>query len=224
MAMMIRINLLPTRGVKKREAGRQVLVLGAALLLLAFAGNYFWYQARADVEAENNRRIEETRTQIAQLERVIGEVNDINRRKKDVEDKLKILDGLKKARSGPVRLLDALASSTPPTVWLGDFEESNTAVRLLGQAESHDAVAELMRSLSNIVWTPKGMARIIEQKRSAPTVRVELIQQNGAIEDMPVGQVTPFFTGIDLRKAEQTGAARETRVSFEIAMKANYAT
>jgi len=45
--MMIRINLLPVRAVKKREMGRQVLVLFAVVLLGAGLGNYFWYADRA---------------------------------------------------------------------------------------------------------------------------------------------------------------------------------
>jgi len=221
---MIRINLLPTRGVKKREAGRQVLVLFAAILVGGLVANFIWYNSRASLEAANAQKIAQTQAAIKKLEAVIGEVNDINKRKKEVEEKLKVLDGLKKGRSGPVKLMDALAISTPAKVWIEQFEEKNTAVKLTGSAISHDDVAEFMRGLSNIVWTPKGMARVVEQKRGAKTARVELINQNGAIEDLPVTSVVPFFTTIDLKKAEQKGSLREPRVDFEIGMKANYAT
>ncbi|MDQ3263197.1 MAG: PilN domain-containing protein [Myxococcota bacterium] len=221
---MIRINLLPTRGVKKREAGRQVLVLVAALVIVGLVANFIWYQSRASAESANAAKIASTQAAIKKLEAVIGEVNEINKRKKEVEEKLKVLDSLKKARSGPVKLMDALAISTPAKVWIESFDEKNSDVKLKGSAVSHDDVAEFMRGLSNIVWTPKGMARVVEQKRGAKTARVELINQNGAIEDLPVAQVVPFFNAIDLKKAEQKGDLREPRVDFEIGLKANYAT
>ena len=40
---MIKINLLPVRAAKKREFGRQQIVLFGLLLVLAAIGNWFWY-------------------------------------------------------------------------------------------------------------------------------------------------------------------------------------
>ena len=53
--MMIRINLLPVRAVKKREMGRQVLVLFALVLIGAGVGNWMWY---SDRDAELQRLYE----------------------------------------------------------------------------------------------------------------------------------------------------------------------
>ena len=38
--MMIRINLLPVRQVKKREMGRQILILAAVVVAAGLIGNY----------------------------------------------------------------------------------------------------------------------------------------------------------------------------------------
>ena len=62
----------------------------------------------------------------------------------------------------------------------------------------------MMRGLSSVVWTPKGMGRLVEQqKRDAKTSRVELLSSEGGIEDFPVGEISLFFTNIDLKKTEQ---------------------
>ena len=45
--MMIRINLLPVRAAKKREMGRQILVLFAIVLAGAVVGNYMLVLATA---------------------------------------------------------------------------------------------------------------------------------------------------------------------------------
>ena len=197
---------------------------------VALVANYFWYDARASESTKNQQRLLATQTQIAVLDQRIGEVNTLNKRKKEVEDKLKVLVDLRKSRSGPVRMLDALATATPKKVWIKEFDEKANAVSVKGSAVSHDDVAEFMRGLGTVVWTPRGMGRVVEQKRDAKNWRVELLNSEGTIEDFPVADVSPFFKGIDLKQASQAvssttpGAASAARVvDFEITLTANYA-
>ena len=225
--MMIRINLLPVRQVQKREVGRQVLILASLVIVGGLIGNYLWYSDRESERVRLANQIVETQRRITELEKVIGEVNNINKRKKEVEDKLKILNDLRKLRSGPVRMLDALATATPKKVWLSDFNEQNNQVKITGKALSHEDVAELMRGLATVVWTPKGMGRVVERKRDASNVRIELLSGEGAIEDFSVTEVNVFFSNIDLKVAtsvsDKTVGASERRIEFEISMSANYA-
>jgi type IV pilus assembly protein PilN len=224
--MMIHINLLPVRQVKKREVGRQVLVVIGGILAVALGVNYWWWYSRSEEQEKNAKRIAQTQSRIAELEKVIGEVNNINARKKDVQAKLAILNDLRKQRTGPVRMLDALATATPKKVWLTKFEEKQNAVVLDGKAASVDDVSEFMRGLQTMVWTPKGMGRLVEQKRDTQTARVELLSAEGAIEDFPTKDVATFFNSIQLKKAEQRDvkdAIGSTKlVEFELNLNSNY--
>jgi type IV pilus assembly protein PilN len=225
--MMIRINLLPVRQVQKREISRQFLVLVGVVIVLAGVLNYLAYERLASEANRNAKRIAQTQARIAELEKVIGEVNNINKRKKEVEDKLKVLSDLRKGRSGPVRLLDALSTAIPKKVWLTDFDEKSNAVKITGMAASHEDVAEFMRSLGTVVWTAKGMGRLVDQKRDAKSARVELLASGGTIEDFKTADVGFFFTNIELKKAEQREGKKELgagkMVGFEIDLSANYA-
>jgi type IV pilus assembly protein PilN len=225
--MMIRINLLPVRQVQKREISRQFLVLVGVVLVLTGVLNYLAYEKLASEADRNAKRITQTQARIGELEKVIGEVNNINKRKKEVEDKLKVLSDLRKGRSGPVRLLDALSTAIPKKVWLTDFDEKSNAVKISGVAASHEDVAEFMRSLGTVVWTAKGMGRLVDQKRDAKTSRVELLAAGGTIEDFKAIDVGFFFTNIELKRAEQKEAKKEfgpgKMVDFEINLSANYA-
>lgn len=226
--MMIRINLLPVRAVKKREMGRQILALFALVLLGAGVGNFYWYDGRAEERDRNQAGITQTKAKIAELEKVIGEVKNINERKTDVEKKLAVLGDLRKGRSGPVRMLDALANATPKKLWLKSFDEESGKVKLTGSAVSHDEVAEYMRGLGSMVWTPKGMGRLVEQRRDAKTSRVELLTPDAAIEEFPVDDIKLFFSSIELDNAtlQTTGASvtgEQPLVDFNISLAANYA-
>src|SRR5439155_848311 len=79
-----------------------------------------------------------TRTEIAQLEKTIGEVKSIKDDKKALEDKLKILDTLKKGRTGPVKVMDELATVIPQRVWLTDYAEQGGNVTMTGQAAAYE--------------------------------------------------------------------------------------
>jgi len=226
--MMIHINLLPVRQEKKREVGRQFLVVVGGALLLTLLGNWLWYDGLASEEKKNAQRMAATQARIAELEKVIGEVDKINARKKDVQAKLAILADLRKQRTGPVRMLDALSTAIPKKVWLTGFDEKSSAVKMTGRAVSHEDVAEFMRALQSIVWTPRGMGRLIEQKRDSAFARVELVGGEGAVEDFPAKSISNFFTRVDLKKAESkapqgSGSSTQRIVEFEINMTSNYA-
>ena len=144
---MIKINLLPVRAAKKREFGKQQLVLAALLLVLAGIGNYFWYN-RVDSElTQLDRQIATTRAEIAQLEKTIGEVKSIKEDKKALEDKRRILDTLKKGRTGPVKVMDELATIIPQKVWLNAYNEQNGAVTMTGSAGAYEDLSTFSKKL-----------------------------------------------------------------------------
>jgi type IV pilus assembly protein PilN len=144
---MIKINLLPVRAAKKREFGRQQLVLFVLLLVLAGIGNYFAYSRFESQLRSLDKQIANTRAEIAQLEKTIGEVKSIKEDKKALEDKLKILDTLKKGRTGPVKVLDELATIIPPKVWIAEFNEQNGGVSMNGQASSYEDLSTFSKKL-----------------------------------------------------------------------------
>ena len=225
--MMIRINLLPVRQVKKRELGRQFLVVAVGLSAIALIGNWFWYGQEAAKRDKAQQHVDETKRRIAELDKTIGEVKNINQHRKEVNDKLEVLNKLRKGRTGPVKMLDALATATPKKVWITDFDEKSAAVTMKGKAMSNEDVADFMRGLASMVWTSKGMARVIERKRGEDRVRVELLAQEGAMEDFSTSDIAPFFANIDLKKTESksdTGPGGARQVTFEIGMTVNYAT
>lgn len=221
--MMIRINLLPVRQVQKREQGRQFIVLMAGALILAVIGNGFWWYTLDQKREKAQRNLDDTNARIAQLEKVIGEVNNLARRKKEVEEKLAVLDNLRKQRGGPVKVLDALATAIPKKVWVNAFSEAGGAAVMTGNAESYDDVSEFMRSLNSIVWTPKGMARVIDRTKSGG-IKVEMLGGDAAIDEFSAPQVGQFFSNIELKGTNAIDGPKGGKiVSFDMTLSVNFA-
>ena len=144
---MVRINLLPVRVSKKKEAGKQQLVIFAVLLLAGLAGNYLWQASRASELKTRQAKLARTKDDIAQLERIIGEVRNIKAQQQALQQKLDVLLRLKAGRSGPVHVLDEVATITPRQLWLSKMAEKGGAVTFTGTAVSIDDVSTFMSAL-----------------------------------------------------------------------------
>ncbi len=152
---MVRINLLPVRVSKKKEAGKQQLVVFAAVLLVGLLGNYFWGASRAGDLKTRQAKLARTRDDIAQLDRIIGEVKNIKDAQQELQKKLDVLDKLKQGRTGPVRMLDELATVTPRQLWLTKLDEKAGAMSFAGLASSIDDVSEFMSKLKQSKYFTK---------------------------------------------------------------------
>jgi len=144
---MVRINLLPVRVSKKKEAGKQQLILFAVLIVAALLGNYLWSASRASDLRGREAKVARTRQDIQKLDRIIGEVRNIKEQQQNLQKKLDVLDKLKQGRTGPVRMLDDLAQITPRQLWLGKMEEKGNKVTFAGTAVTIDDVSEFMSAL-----------------------------------------------------------------------------
>ncbi len=223
--MMIKINLLPVRQSQKREVGRQWLVGIVGALILALAGNFVWWRWMDGRRETIQARVDSTKSRIAELEKIIGEVNNLKKRLAEVKEKTGVVNDLRARKKGPVRMMDALASSIPKKVWVDDFGELEGKVSLKGQAESYEDVSEFMKGLSSVVWTPKGLGRVIEKKREAVTARVELLTGDSVVEDFAVSDLKNFFNSVELKSTEVGAQAKNAPikfVKFDIQMTANY--
>ncbi|HEY6105929.1 MAG TPA: fimbrial protein, partial [Anaeromyxobacteraceae bacterium] len=120
---MIRINLLPVRVSKKTIAGKQQLLLFVLVVVLGLILNLLWQQSRAADLRSREAKLKRTQDEIAQLEKIIGEVRNIKDQQAALKEKLDILEKLKAGRSGPVRMLDELATLVPKRLELLKMEE-----------------------------------------------------------------------------------------------------
>jgi len=144
---MIRINLLPVRISKKKVAGKQQLVFFALAAVFVLICNFWWNHSRAEETSAREEKVKRTRSEIAQLDRIIGEVKNIKAEQAAVRDKLAVLDKLRAGRQGPVRMMDELATIIPKRVWLRRMDEKAGSVVLDGSAGTIEDVSEFLSAL-----------------------------------------------------------------------------
>lgn len=145
---MIEINLLPHREAKRVADLRDsigLLVLG----LVVVAGGIVFMNGQVQDNLANARiAVQQLESDIARYKPQEALVADFRRKKSDLEDKLEVIRGLDRARSGPVRMFDELASQTPERLWLTALSTEAGRIRLEGSSLDNGVVADFLRALN----------------------------------------------------------------------------
>jgi type IV pilus assembly protein PilN len=165
---MIRINLLPFREARRRAELRDQLALVVLAVVVAFGVSVvlqLWSSTRVRSARNEVARIEK---KIAQYEPQMNQLRQFETKRDEVERKLGVIRGLEKSRSGPVRALDQLASSTPPRLWLTSLTASGSTLDLEGYSLDNEVVAEFLTALGGT-----------EQFGEVDLEETEFVQQDG---------------------------------------------
>lgn len=172
---MIRINLLPVRAAKKKDLGLKQLVLLGLLVVGALLGNYYWWASVDSTLESTKSQIVKLEQDIAQLDKIIGEINEISKQKKALEEKLSVLEKLRKGRSGPVRMLDELATVMPEKVWITTIDEKGGAMVIKGGAMTNEDLADLMKALKKSpFFSEPSLKKSVQSRKQGAQVDFEL--------------------------------------------------
>ncbi len=144
---MIRINLLPLKEAqralgRRRQMSVALLSLSVALLMMVVP---FVLQGRqlAGLDAE----IQQLNGEVAKLNEQTREVRDLDKKRLELNAKLKVIDELKQKRIGPVRMLEDLSSAAPEKLWLVEFNDAGGNATITGMALDNQTIATFMRHL-----------------------------------------------------------------------------
>lgn len=145
---MIRINLLPYREKEKKESIQRQIVIYAgslALFILVLVGIYVYFTVSI---GGLERQMTEATARLAVLDKKVGDIDRIKRDKKELEQKLGVINTLEGNRLFAVRMLDELNTLVPAKeMWLEKVTETAQELRIEGIAKDNGTVALFMKNL-----------------------------------------------------------------------------
>ena len=149
---MAQINLLPWREERRQELRKQflvtlglVFVLGAGLVLL---GDRI---VNAQIEHQKARNQYLTQN-IKELDKIIAEIRDLQKRRNQLIDRMRVIQELQGNRPIIVRVLDQLVRTVPDGVFYTSLNTKAKTITIDGVAESNNRVSSLMRRLDGSDW------------------------------------------------------------------------
>jgi type IV pilus assembly protein PilN len=146
---MIEINLLPHREARRAADLRQTV--GLLALGLVLAGSVI-YVVHNGLESDLNTArasVRQLESDIARFEPQQKQVAAFKEKRRQLEEKLDVIGGLDKARTGPVRVLDELSVHTPAKLWVTVLQTKGVSITIEGLSLDTGVVADFLRSLNS---------------------------------------------------------------------------
>ena len=166
---MIRINLLAVeRGpAKKARAGvtsAQRVTIGAALILVATLVTVgWWFWSLRTTSARLDEEIARAETEAQQLRSVLAQVQKFETRKATLQQRVTLIEQLRRGQSAPVHVLDELSKAIPDRLWLVALSQRGADFTLDGRTTSLSALSDLVANLETSSWFKKPVEIIDSQ-------------------------------------------------------------
>jgi type IV pilus assembly protein PilN len=149
---MARINLLPWREWERERKKKEFLVNLAAVLVagVAIVLLFGWYlDDRIEAQNARNGYLEE---QIAELDRKIAEIENLQKTRDELLARMRIIQELQGNRPVIVRVFDEMVRTLAKGVHFKTLKKQGTTLTIEGIAESNNRISSLMRNLDNSDW------------------------------------------------------------------------
>jgi type IV pilus assembly protein PilN len=144
---MIKINLLLARKEKKKVGMRKeiiVLILSVILLLVVLT----LIQWRLEKETQDTfTKITNTEKEIAHYKSLTTEVIKAKEAQKTLQDKLNIINSLRKQKGAPAKILDELSIDKPEKIHLESLKKEGSKLGIEGIALDDETIANFMTNL-----------------------------------------------------------------------------
>jgi type IV pilus assembly protein PilN len=196
---MIRINLL---AVERERSKKRVFIsaahrvtIAASLILVGttlIVGWWFWSlrQTSARVDDELLQAEAETR----KIRSVLEQVRKFESQKALLQQRVSLIEQLRKGQSAPVHLLDEISKSLPERLWLSEMSQTGSDFTMSGMTDSLTAVSDFVANLEGTRWFKKPVEIVDSQVQSdakaGDLIKFQIKAQVvdvGAAPDAPAG-------------------------------------
>jgi len=151
---MIRINLLAAeRDRAKKKAVTlgtvgQKLTIGCSLILVlgGLAIGWRYWTVNHD-SADLDKEIAAAQQETTRLHSVIEQVQQFEQRKAQLQQRVVLIEQLRKGQTGPVHMLDQISRALPPMLWLTEVKQTGAEIVIEGKCTSPIGVSDFVANL-----------------------------------------------------------------------------
>jgi len=159
---MIRINLLAVERERVRSK-RVVLIpaahrvtVGATVILVGTAALLgWWFLTLRQQSAQLDIDLTQAETETRQIRSVLEQVRKFESQKAMLQQRVTLIEQLRKGQYAPVHLLDEVSKSLPDRLWLSDLTQTGTEFTIGGMTDSLTAVSDFVANLEGTRWFKK---------------------------------------------------------------------
>ena len=180
---MIRINLLAAERDKSKKKAvalgtvGQKLTVGCSLILILavlFIGWRYWALSRDSnaIDAEIAAAQQET----TRLHSVIQQVQQFEQRKAQLQQRVVLIEQLRKGQTGPVHMLDQISRALPQMLWLTELKQAGGDVVIDGKSTTLTGLSEFVSNLEASGYFKRSIEIVDTKTEMAGTPLSEVIK------------------------------------------------
>ncbi len=152
---MIRINLLAVEREKpKRRAGglsvgQKLTIACSVVLVFTAVGIVWWFWYLQQEERRLDRDIAAAEQETMRLREVLSQVQKFETQRAQLQQRVALIEELRKGQTGPVHLLDEVSRALPDRLWLTQMNEDKKdgALMIDGLTNSLSALSDFVANL-----------------------------------------------------------------------------
>lgn len=124
-----------------------LIIIGLVGLGLVIAFVYWFINNRT--LAHRQEEVVQRKAEADKLEAIIKEVEEFQRRKDSLQNRINLINQLKQNQKGPVRIMDQISKDLPDLVWLDKMNVSGGLISLGGRGLNPNAIANFVENVKN---------------------------------------------------------------------------
>jgi len=200
---MIRINLLNVERerAKKKTAAvfgttTQKLTVGCSLILILavlFVGWRYWSLGHESTKLD--AEISAAQQETTRLHSVILQVQQFEQRKAQLQQRVVLIEQLRKEQTGPVHMLDQISRALPPMLWLTELKQVGDAVVIDGRCTAITGLSDFVGNLEASGYFKRSIEIVSTVTEPMSTPPGELVRFSIRAQFQQPGQAAKPATG-----------------------------
>ena len=151
---MIRINLLGAERQKARKAiafdvGRSVTVACSLILVATVLLVGWWYWSLREESLRTDEELAAGQQEAARLQSLLVEVEEFERQRAQLQERVALIEQLRSGQSTPVQLLDHVSRSLPDALWLTLMQQEDNQITIEGRSTTLIALSDFVGNLAD---------------------------------------------------------------------------
>lgn len=145
-----------------------ILIVGL-LLVGAILGGGYWFLQKRTLDSRKET-VEQRKREAEKLESIIKDVEEYQKRKDSLQNRIDLINQLKQNQRGPVRVMDRISQDLPDLVWLDNMSIAGGRVTVNGRALNPNAVANFVENIKKDDYFEEPEVGAVSQVSATPLV------------------------------------------------------
>jgi type IV pilus assembly protein PilN len=180
---MIRINLIAGEREKPKkkggipfDIGQKVTLVCSLILVATVLGIGWWWWSLDREKVRIATEIADAQRETARLQSILVQVTTFNKQKEQLQQRVALIEELKKGQSGGVHMLDELSKALPDMLWLTQVKQNGAELTVEGRCTTLTALSDLVANLERSRYFRKPVEIVDSQVENVQAPTPELIK------------------------------------------------